>query len=341
LSSRLGIKLEGGIDVLIRKKLISVALILLFVLTLGCRQKDYTDYITSPNQDTIKDSKDVDQVQKLIKEYKVNLYNIPDYKKAFEGWEFGSAEEITKSRIKFNEQFKPFFTKEGFEKISTERGLVSHRFATQEGKRNLTFWDLNFLKTEENKIGRMIVNYEAKFKEIDPSNNSGLIVTEKGSVELNKEEGVWKIAVDSVLATNVEGETELTESNKLFVGNGKQQLEIKDPKKKAEITKHVNNMFTNRSYEKRFGLYGAAVPNGDIGSNKIHSWVELVYDKPIKVNFYKSDLLETYKLFVVFGNGQSALFIAPKKDGKYATGAAPLVDDLELATKIDTLLGKT
>ena len=148
------------------------ALLMISVFPLGCG---------SANQ--------ADAAKEVVRQYKTSLYNIEDYTKAYHNYTSNPQEFL-----KGLENYKSYFTQEGYNQFYSNRTASMAIEACAEGKHNLKVTNITFDKvTVENK-DKLILDYTVQLKAVYQSEEK--LADEKSQATLINENNEWKISND-------------------------------------------------------------------------------------------------------------------------------------------------
>ena len=121
------------------------------------------------------------EAQAVVKEYKSKLYNV-----SYNSIDLGVAA---------TDEYKQFFTPNGFNKFTTNRVMFIPRQVAFNGKYNLQFKDIKFKKIFSEGKNKLLFGYDLGINVLSV-NGSNSVVNEIGQVTLVKENGKWKIEND-------------------------------------------------------------------------------------------------------------------------------------------------
>lgn len=155
-----------------RKTLIVSALLTISIFLFGCG---------SANQENV--------AKEVVRQYKTSLYNIEDYTKAYQNYTSNPQEFL-----KGLENYKSYFTQEGYNQFYSKRTASMAIEACAKGKHNLKVTNITFDKvTVENK-DKLILDYTVQLKAVYQSEER--IADETSQATLIKENNEWKISND-------------------------------------------------------------------------------------------------------------------------------------------------
>ena len=97
--------------------------------------------------------------------------------------------------IKDNDEYKQFFTQNGFDHFTTNRVMQLPRQVADNKKYNLQLKDIKFKKAPNDEKNKLLFNYDLVMNVLS-ADGSNSVENEIGQVTLVKEDGQWKIEND-------------------------------------------------------------------------------------------------------------------------------------------------
>jgi len=128
-----------------------------------------------------------EEAQALVKEYQTKLYHV-------------NYEDINidaENALKVAEEYKLYFTDEGYSKFKGTRAFLIPMTAAMNGKYSLELNNIEFKKFSEEENNKLVYDYDLEIK-VTEINGGISIITQHGQISLLNVNGEWKIDNDWV-----------------------------------------------------------------------------------------------------------------------------------------------
>jgi hypothetical protein len=127
------------------------------------------------------------EAQTLVKEYQTKLYHV----------NYEDTNIDPDNAIKLAEEYKQYFTDQGYSKFRANRTFLIPMTAAKNGKYSLELNKIKLKKYSEDEKSKLVYDYDLKIKLLD-INGTISEITQHGQISLVNISGEWKIDNDWV-----------------------------------------------------------------------------------------------------------------------------------------------